>query len=61
MRFRLSYAFFCLFKIHMEMLDVSLHEQKLHLIFKQTMMYQRSDKEGNVNVLKPVTDQSGIL
>lgn len=39
----------------MEKLDVSLHEQRLHLIFKQTMMYRRSDEEGNVNVnvLKP--------
>ncbi|XP_034546374.1 uncharacterized protein LOC117817727 [Notolabrus celidotus] len=32
---------------HMRMLDASLHEQRLLLIFKQTTMYQRRDKEGD--------------
>lgn len=50
MRFGLTYPFLCVFfvffKIHMEMLGVNLHEQRLHPISKQTMMYHRSDKEG---------------
>ncbi|MED6271676.1 hypothetical protein CHARACLAT_022720 [Characodon lateralis] len=30
---------------HMKMLDASLHEQRLHLIFKQTTIFHRRDKE----------------
>ncbi|KAK5609168.1 hypothetical protein CRENBAI_015222 [Crenichthys baileyi] len=39
---------------HMKMLDASLHEQRLHLIFKQTTIFHRRDKEGKSRPLKRV-------
>lgn len=59
--FLFIFLFICLSKIHMEMLGENSHELSLHLTSRRTLMFQRTDQEGNVNVLTPVTVLSGIL